>query len=237
LVIAQICGEASKSCTYNKIDDLPQATSSQHNWLTLAQTEMDGLLDTLSLDIPPPFQSTARYENKIYLCDGLERKPSYRPLLDPLLPNYNNWKSDGSSSSSDEEIVPPSIHIYDGVGSSFGPAGGDPSITFRVNKEIATTPSLREIIVATEAGEEIMRIRPKGRQKNRRRVSRGCVELAVSEWMKVQMDLGPEDPHRHDVRSEILSYNVNGEIKQVSVWLWKGLEQDINRPDIFKIFL
>jgi len=192
-------------------------------------------LDLLDLDIP--FPNTAQCEGKIYLDDGLEKKQDYRLLLEPLLPLYNDWRLDESSSSSEEEIVPPSFHIYQGVGSSFGPAGGDPSITFRVNTGPATFPAVPELVVATEGGDEIMRIRPKGKQRKRRKVSRGCVELAISEWMKKQRALPLGDPRKHNVRSEILSYNINGEIKEVSVWLWRGLEQDIKKPDVFKIFL
>lgn len=205
---------------------------------TVAKSEMSDLLDTLDWDIPSiPFSNTAQYESKIYLCDGLEKKQNHRLLLEPLLPDYNDWRLDESSSSSGEEIVPPSFHIYEGVGSGFGPGGGDPSITFQVNKELATFPAVPEIVVITEGGNEIMRIKPKGKQRRRRKVSRGCVELAVSEWMKEQRELPLGDPRKHNVRSEMRLYNIDGEIKDVAVWLWRGLEQDINKPDVFKIFL
>jgi len=199
---------------------------------------MTDLLDALDLGISSvPFPNTAQYEGKIDLCRGLEKKQSYHSLLEPLIPDYSNWRLDESSSSSEEEIVPLSLHIYEGVGSSFGPAGGDQSITFQVNKEPATNPAVPEMVVVTERGDEIMRIRPKGKQRKRRKVSRGCVELAISEWMKKQRELPPGDPRKHNVQSEILQYNINGEMKNVAVWLWRGLEQDTNKPEVFKIFL
>ncbi|KXN82305.1 hypothetical protein AN958_02737 [Leucoagaricus sp. SymC.cos] len=201
---------------------------------------MDDLLDELDLFsnhgtlVNIPFAGTARYEGHKHLALGLEKHEVLRPLLKPILHNdYENWNSDETDSG--DELMPDRFDCFDAVGPAFGPGGGDIECKYQVNKELATKPALQEMIVKTEHGVEILRIRPKCQP--RRRVTRGCVELTLSEWMRDQRSLPPNDPRRHNVQWTTQAVNVDGAAAQVPVWLWRGLEQDPKNPNIWIVYL
>ncbi|KAF5356883.1 hypothetical protein D9756_006834 [Leucocoprinus leucothites] len=190
---------------------------------------MEDLLDDLDLfndsgfSVPAPFQSTARYRGKVYICSGLEKSGIHRMVLEPIIPSPRNvWTSDDSSSDDEEVIVPRNFHAYKAVSGGFGPDGGDSRLELKVNKEVATTPALREILLITEKGKEIL-IRP--RCQPRTKVLRGCVELAISEWMKAQLKLPHGHPDKHHVEWTTMPYNLDGEDRNVRVWLWRGLNK------------
>jgi hypothetical protein len=185
-------------------------------------------------DVPPAFPNTMQWEGHIFLCKGLDKMDDYRPVLKPMSPDaYTDWSSD-ENSSSEEEMFADTFHYFDSVGEIFGPQGGDTRLDYMVNKEVATEPDLREMTIITDQGGRIV-IRP--RFKPRKRLTRGCVELAISEWMREQRGLQWDDPRKHDVRSFNVPIKVDGEVKQVAVWMWRGLEQDRDNPNVFRIFL
>ncbi|KAJ3565472.1 hypothetical protein NP233_g7609 [Leucocoprinus birnbaumii] len=165
----------------------------------LPPTMLDALdlFDESDTMVPVAFRGTALYENKIYLSEGLERKENHQMVLEPMIPTIHNqdpWASDDTDESDDEEAFSPrTFHVYEAVSGAFGPAGGNANMDFKVEKSPATYPAVQKMILLTELGEEI-EIRP--RCKPRRKVLRGCVELAIAEWMKEQRKLPQGHPKK-----------------------------------------
>ncbi|KAJ3569790.1 hypothetical protein NP233_g4814 [Leucocoprinus birnbaumii] len=196
------------------------------------------LFDESDERVPVAFRGTAQYENKIYLSEGLERRENHRMVLEPMIPTIHNqdpWASDDTDESDDEEAFSPrTFHVYEAVSGAFGPTGGDAYMDFKVEKSPATYPAVQKMILLTDLGEEI-EIRP--RCKPRTKVLRGCVELAIAEWMKEQRKLPQGHPKKHDVQSRVVLYNISGQPKTQAVWLWRGLEQDPFNPNVFRLYL
>jgi len=196
------------------------------------------LLDDLDFDAPIPFSDTVPSPGRIMVHIGLGWTDRPRWVLE-LIRHDQDVASDASSEASSEEDDGPmmltNFASLNGVNATgFGPGGGDSEgAQFRVyDNEQATWPATRRLVLKPPRGPPII-VTP--RCQPRRKVTRGCVELAVSEWMRRQERL--PDAQRNDVRVDDLQYTVDGEVKHVPVWLWNGLQQVMDEPDTFKICL
>lgn len=192
------------------------------------------LLDDLDFGAPIPFSDTVPSPGRIMVHGGLGWTDRPRYLMMPVR-QEQDVVSDASSEEDDSPIMLSNFGSFDGVSAAgFGPGGGDSEeVRFRVyNDEQATWPPTRKLVLKPPKGPSITVI---PRCMPRKKVTRGCVELAVSEWMERQRRL--PDNQRTPVSVDIIRYTMDGETKIVPVWLWNGLQQVMEEQNTFKICL
>jgi len=192
-------------------------------------------LDELDLGAAIAFPNTAAIPRRIFVHGGLDWTDRPRYVMEPIRPG--DMESDASDSSEDDS---PAMLVdfgsLNGVNATgFGPDDGGDSegVQFRVyDNEQATWPPTKKLVLKPPKGDSFP-VFP--RCVPSKRVTRGCVELAVSQWMKQQRALPPAQRVHVDV--DTIEYTVDGEVKQVLVWLWKGLKQVMDEPNTFEICL
>lgn len=193
------------------------------------------LLDVLDFDAPIPFSDTVPSPGRIMVNIGLGWTDRPRYVME-LIRHDHDVASDASSSEEDDgPVMLTNFASLNGVNATgFGPGGADSEgAQFRVyDNEQATWPPTRKLVLKPPRGPPII-VTP--RCMPRRKVTRGCVELAVSEWMERQRRL--PDGQRNTVEIDMVQYTADGEVKHVPVWLWNGLQQVMGEPNTFKICL
>lgn len=199
--------------------------------ITLIPMLDDGLDSLFGSDVFVPFTDTANFEGHFYLCEALKRRDIPQNVLDPIPPIP--WASDESSEEEEGPMMLDNFEFLDGVSSAFGP-GGPHRFDYKVNdKEPATNPPVTKMILIAPNGDPITVV---PRCSPRKRVTRGCVELAVSQWMDALRNLPPGTP-RPTIQTQQVEFNVDGETLRAPVWLWRGLEQMVGVPDTWRLFV
>lgn len=196
---------------------------------------MDSLGSLFDDDIPiaVPFSNTAKFEGHRFLCDGLSRRDTPQHVLDPFPTTY--CSSDDSSSDDDDSPLQMGEIPLDGVYSVFAPGGQDPRFNYRLeDEELATNPPAKRMILLAPNGTQIL-VFPRCFPK--KKITRACVELAVSQWMEEQHNLPPGAQNQVEIQTGNVDFNVYGETWRAPVWLWRGLEQVAHNPETYILHL
>jgi len=196
-------------------------------------SEMEPLGDSgLFADVP--FFDTSGFPERMSVSRELAKTDSPRRLVEPI-PFDQYAMSDDSSEDDEDGMVWADSSFANGLSATgFGPGGEDSvGVQLKVHdNEQATDPPTRKLVLKPPRGPPIIVI---PRCHPRAVVMTGCVEIAVSEWMEEQRRL-PEDQRTH-VEVDFVPLTVDGEVKHVGVWRWKGLQQVQGERNTFKICL
>jgi hypothetical protein len=192
---------------------------------------MDSLFDD---DIAVPFSNTAIFDGHCFLNEGLERRDTPQRVLDPVPATF---PSSDESSSDDDDDSPRAVNDFapfNTVTSTFAPGGEDSRFGYQLkDREPATNPPVKRMVLLAPNGTQIL-VFPRCFPK--KKITRACVELAVCQWMEDQQNL-PPGVNQVQIQTGNVDFEVQGETWRAPVWLWRGIEQVVERPEAYRLYL